>query len=273
MPQCSLCGRAVLPLRSAHFKCRRVNEQAGRELVELATRWLKGATSGDETRQRVEKMERDAFLHRKQRGELLRPLFEAHVQSALEDDVLTVEEESQLVEFVEIFSLGRDELDGGGWYTRFVQCGALRDLLHGKLPQTALPFRLEADEALIWLFQTAQLTEGRLLPAASESGVAVSIPVSTGLYYRVRQPARNDEERDTQRPVDVGSLGVTNRHIHFAGRRGRVRLRLEELEGLRPTHKGVRFRRPGGSRSEGFETGDSWFLVNILTNARNAHSA
>ena len=74
-----------------------------------------------------------------------------------------------------------------------------------------------------------------------------------------------------QRPIDAGSLGVTNRYAHFSGRRTRFRIRLEELEELEPTPKGVSFRRPeAGGKIEGFETGDGWFLMNLLSNARNA---
>lgn len=271
MPKCTLCDRTVLPPRRVHVKCRRANQEARAEIAELADRWLAGEVSGREARAVVERLEAEAFLRREHRGEALRGRFEKQVREALDDAVLTVEEESQLGDFAEVFGLGREELDRDGWFTRYVQSAALRDLLHGKMPQAMLPMELEPGEALLWLFPTAQLTEGEAEPTDEDAHAAGSVRVSTGLYFRMADLSRKGVAGGRLKPVDYGSLGVTNRYAHFAGKHGRLRLRLEELEELEPTVKGVRFRRPGRSgRLEGFETGDGWFLVNLLTNARNA---
>ena len=155
MPSCTFCGRSV-PLFAAHPRCKRKNQAARAQLLELADRFLATEAVDNETRKTVERLERDAFLTREQRGELLAPRFEEHVRKALEDSVLTVEEEAQLVAFTDTFILGKDELDADGWYTRFVQSAALRDLLHGKLPPAVLPMKLEPDEALIWIRQRAR---------------------------------------------------------------------------------------------------------------------
>jgi len=274
MPDCIYCGRRVFPMWSAHGRCRRANREGRAQLVAVADQWLGAATTGDEARAVVERLERDAFLSRRQRGELLRTRFEERVREALSDSVLTVEEESQLVELAEVFALGREELDVAGWYTRFVQSAALRDLLHGKLPHAVLPMKLEPDEALIWLFSTAQYMEGEMPKVSPEAPDAVSIRISQGLYYRIAEARPGLQAAGVLKPVDFGSLGVTNRFAHFTGRRTHLRLPLEELRDLEATGKGVCFRRPGGGRKvEGFETGDGWFLINLLTNARNAHTA
>ena len=271
MPGCVFCGRPLLPLLTAHPRCRKANREGRERLVELADRPLGAREDQEKTRREVERLERDAFVTRTQRGELLRPRFEERVRKALEDSVLTVEEETELVDFTDAFALGCDELDTQGWYTRFVQSAALRDLLHGKLPPAVLPMQLEPGEALIWLFPTAQLTAGELVRHETTATVAASIPVSHGLYYRVTEPAARSEEGIVHQPVDAGALGVTNRYAHFAGHRTRLRLRLEDLEDLEPTAKGVAFRRAeAAGKLQGFETGDGWFLMNLLTNARNA---
>ncbi len=271
MPTCTLCGRPVVPLLSAHPRCKRANREARAKLLALADLSLASGAASDETRTAVERLEREAFLSREQRGELLRSRFEARVREALEDSVLTVEEETQLVEFTEMFVLGKDELDRDGWYTRFVQSAALRDLLHGKIPPAVLPMTLEPDEALIWMFPSAQLTEGAIVRQEAALPTAKSIRVSHGLYFRVGEARVKSRADMVQRPSDAGSLGVTNRYAHFAGRHARFRIRLEEMEQLEPTAKGVSFRRPeAGGKIEGFETGDGWFLMNLLSNARNA---
>ena len=274
MPRCSLCGRTVLPPRRTHVKCRRANQEGRVAVAELAARWLAGGASSDEVRALVERLERDAFVGREHRGEALRARFEQQVKEALADSVLSVEEEAQLGEFVDVFGVGREELDGDGWYTRYLQCAALRDLLHGRLPPSMLPMQLEPGEALLWLFPTAQLTESTSERRDGGLCAFASVRVSGGLYYKIGDPRRSGGEASVQRPVDAGSLGVTNRYAHFAGRQSRFRIRLEDLEDLSPMAKGVVFRRPGRSgKVEGFETGDGWFLVNLLTNARHARLA
>lgn len=274
MAKCRLCGGKVLPPRRTHAKCRRANEAARVEVAGLADRWLAGEIGAEAAHSEIERLERDGFLGRGQRGEALRSRFEKMTREALDDAVLTVEEESQLGEFAELFGLGREELDQNGWYTRYLQSAALRDLLHGRLPQSVLPMELEPGETLLWLFPTAQLTEGASRQRGVSLGEAATVRVSDGLYFRMADLRRSGGETDVQKPVDVGPLGVTNRYAHFAGKRSRFRIRLEDLERLEPTAKGVVFRRPGRSGNfEGFETGDGWFLVNLLTNARNAGGA
>lgn len=271
MAKCTLCGRTVLPPRRTHAKCRRVLQTASEQIAQVADRWLAGEVDADQVRSSVERLEQESFLGRGPRGDALRSRFEKLVREALDDAVLTVEEESQLGEFAEIFGLGREELDRDGWYTRYLQSAALRDLLHGKLPQSILPMELEPGEALLWLFPTAQLTEGTSRSRGGELGAAASVRVSDGLYFRMSDLRRSGGGTTVQKPVDIGSLGVSNRYAHFAGKRSRFRIRLEDLERLEPTEKGVVFRRAGrGGKFEGFETGDGWFLVNLLTNAQNA---
>lgn len=274
MPKCSLCGRTVLPPRRMHVKCRRTNQEGRAAVAALAERWLAGEATSAEAGASVERLEREAFVGREHRGEALRALFEQQVKEALADSVLSVEEEAHLGEFVDVFGLGREELDRDGWFTRYLQSAALRDLLHGRLPPAVLPMQLEPGEALLWLFPTAQLTEGTSESRGGGLGAFASVRVSGGLYYKVGDLRRAAGEASVQRPVDVGSLGVTNRYAHFAGRQSRFRIRLEDLDELAPTAKGVVFRCPGRSgKVEGLETGDGWFLVNLLTNARNARLA
>jgi hypothetical protein len=91
----------------------------------------------------------------------LRPLivegWETAAGRALEDDVLSQEEESSLLAFAQSLSLSQEELDRAGVYSRVMKAAVIRDVLEGKIPQHIeaqenLPFNLQKGETLVWVF-------------------------------------------------------------------------------------------------------------------------
>ncbi len=245
--------------------------RAARErLVAAGERLLAGEARPEEVRPLIDELQSTSFMTRERRGKALRPLFEQHVRAALEDSVLTVEEERQLMDFVDAFSLGRGELDAEGWFTRVVQCAAVRDLLQGQRPRQTASFELEAGETVLWQFPDAHYLTGQPVSRGSAASFATSVPISHGLYYRVGPRQESIGKDESYEPTDVGVLGVTNRHLHFSGLRGRFRIPLADLGEVAQSSDGVRFVRRNEARiREAFVTGDGWFLVNLLTNAKN----
>lgn len=68
--------------------------------------------------------------------------WERAVTAALEDHILSQEEERALVAYKDKSSLAQHDLDGNGAYTNVAKAGVIRDLLEGKVPSARVLGRL-----------------------------------------------------------------------------------------------------------------------------------
>ena len=148
--------------------------------------------------------------------------WERAVEAAFDDGVLTEDEESALSELKQYFSLSQQDLDRNGSFTKLVKGAVLRDILDGNLPERvridgSLPFNLQKTEKVVWVFQNVDYYEEKTRTRYVGGSQGVSIRIAKGLYYRTG--AFKGERVQTSETIhaDTGLLGVTNKHIYFAG--------------------------------------------------------
>ena len=66
---------------------------------------------------------------------------------------------------------------------------------------------------------------------------------------------------------DIGLLGLTTKHIHFAGSRKRFRVRYDRIVAFEPFSDGFGIMRDAQTaRPQTFQTGDGWFAYNLAAN-------
>ena len=83
----------------------------------------------------------------------------------------------------------------------------------------------------------------------------VSIRVARGLYYRPSTFRRRSIEWEETIHADTGLLGLTTKHIHFAGRRKRFRVRYDKIVAFDPFSDGSGIMRDGQTaRTQTFRT-------------------
>ena len=67
--------------------------------------------------------------------------------------------------------------------------------------------------------------------------------------------------------MDTGLLGITTRHMYFAGDSKRFRVRHDRIVTIEPYSDGVGIMRDSvRARPETFRIGDGWFAYNLLRN-------
>lgn len=174
---------------------------------------------------------------------------------------------------VVIFGIDQEDLDRNGAYTRLVQAGILRDLVEGKVPQRmrlasrALPFRLQKTETMIWVFHHVDYYTVRTRREYRGRSAGVSVRVARGVYFRTGGFKGHPVDYDETVHVDTGLLGVTTRHIYFAGVSKRFRVRHDRIVTIEPYSDGVGIMRDSvRARPETFRVGDGWFAYNLLRN-------
>ena len=64
--------------------------------------------------------------------------------------------------------------------------------------------------------------------------------------------------------ADIGLLGLTNKHIYFAGSRKKFRVRHDSIVSFDPYDDGLGIMRDAQTaRPQTFRTGDGWFVYNL----------
>jgi hypothetical protein len=203
--------------------------------------------------------------------------WEQAASDALEDDLLTHEEEDNLVQFRDKFGLTQEQLDQEGTYSRIAKAGIIRDLLENKIPQRinvigSLPFNLQKGESLVWLFQNVGYAELRTTYSGSYQGV--SLKVAKGVYYRTGIFRGNPTPTAKMFKIDTGTLGMTNKNIYFSGSIKTFRIPYLKIVSFTPYSDGLGFQRDAQTaKPQVFITNDGWFTYNLAMNLSRIASA
>ena len=198
---------------------------------------------------------------------------EVEVDRALEDGLLSANEESAIATFAAHFGLDSNALDRQGAWTRVTKAAILRDLTEGIVPQRMdasrvdLPFRLQKSETLIWLFTDVDYSTVRTRREFQGGHAGVSIRVAKGLYFHTGGFKGRPVQVEETVYVDTGLLGITTRHIYFSGSAKSFRVRHDRIVAIQPYSDGVGITRDGvRAKPETFQLGDGWFAYNLLRN-------
>ena len=203
---------------------------------------------------------------------LLIRAWETAVQGALEDGLLSLDEENTLARYADHFSLTQQDLDQNGVQTSLVQAAVLRDVTQGIIPKRqrvngAVPFNLMKSEQLVWVIQGVDYLETVVRRERRGTSHGISIRVARGLYYRPSTFRSRPIEWEETVHADTGMLGLTTKHIYFAGSRKRFRVRYDKIVAFEPFSDGSGIMRDAQTaRPQTFRTGDGRFAYNLAVN-------
>ena len=167
-----------------------------------------------------------AGLRQDEAKRLLAQAWEAAVEGALEDGLLPLDEENAHEKYAAHFGLTQQNLDGNGVQTSLVQAAVIREVTQEIVPQRqrvngAVPFNLMKSKKLVWVVQGMDYLETVARRERRSTSHGLSIRVARGLYYSPRQFRSRPIEWEETVHADTGLLGLTTKHIHFAGSRKR----------------------------------------------------
>lgn len=147
--------------------------------------------------------------------------------------------------------------------------------MEGKIPQRIqvrgdLPFVFQKTEQLIWVFPEVAYYEDRTRRQFVGGHHGVSFRIAKGVYYRAGTFRGTPVETTERTSMGTGILGVTNKHIYFAGPMKTFRIRHDKIVSVVPFSDGVGIQRDGATaKPQTFVTGDGWFTYNMLMNVSN----
>ena len=206
------------------------------------------------------------------RRQLLVRAWEEAVEGVIEDGVVSLDEEAALAQYISHFDLTQEELNRNGAQTSLVQAAVIRDITQGIVPQRqnitgTLPFNLMKSETLVWVIQGVDYLETVVRRERRGSSHGLSIRVARGLYYRPSTFRSRPIEWEETVHADTGLLGLTTKHLYFAGSRKKFRVRYDRIVSFDPYDDGFGIMRDAQTaKPQTFRTGDGWFPYNLAVN-------
>ena len=206
------------------------------------------------------------------RRQLLVRAWEEAVEGVIEDGVVSLDEEAALAQYSDHFALTQEEMDRNRAQTTLVQASVIRDVTQGIVPQRQniegrVPFNLMKSETLVWVIQDVDYLETVVRWERRGSSHGVSIRVARGIYYSPRQSRSRPIEWEETVHQDTGVLGLTTKHLYFAGAKKKFRVQYDRIVSFDPYDDGFGIMRDAQSaKPQTFRTGDGWFPYNLATN-------
>ena len=148
----------------------------------------------------------------------------------------------------------------------------IRDITMGIIPQRQnvqgrIPFNLMKSETLVWVIDGVDYLETVVRRERRGSSHGLSIRVARGVYYRPSTFRSRPIEWEETVHADTGLLGLTTKHIYFAGSRKKFRVRYNRIVSFDPYDDGFGIMRDAQTaKPQTFRTGDGWFAYNLATN-------
>lgn len=192
------------------------------------------------------------------------------VDSALDDHLLSVDEETRLTEISHAFGLDSERLTEHGYLSKFIQASILRDLQNGE-PKTRisldvpLPFKLLANEVLLWAFPNTRLIEQVTKREVKGGSTGVNLRIMKGVYWRVGAFKAVPVSWDETQQTDTGLLVLTNKHLLFSGPRKNFRIPFTKLASIEPFRDAIEIQRDTQSAKPIILGGiDGQFAYNVI---------
>ncbi|WP_104749201.1 hypothetical protein [Helicobacter cynogastricus] len=280
MGDCQFCNRPAGFLRKQHKECLQRHTEAQEQIkyaIQEAYQQNKIAPQELEVLQNyLNQLATNAFVNPPLQQDLIAQGVGCAIEKALEDGLLSVDEEERIRVLIAFFQLSQELLDKWRYYTRLTQAHILRQVMEGVIPQSLnltgapLPFVFQKSEKLIWVEQGVAYYETKTTSRYVGGSQGMSVRIMKGVYYRVGAFKGHRIQEDQLQYIDTGILAITTKNLYFGGKAKSVRLPLAKFISIAPYEDGVSVHKEGASaKPQVFYNGDSWFLYNLLTNIHN----
>ena len=97
-----------------------------------------------------------------------------------------------------------------------------------------IPFNLMKSEQLVWVIQDVDYLETVVRRERRGTSHRVSIRITRGVYYRPSTFRSHPIEWEETVHADTGLLGLTTKHVYFAGPRKKFRVRYDRIVSFDP---------------------------------------
>ena len=158
MGECRYCGKPAGFMRSQHAECREKHDAAVKRIPQAFAKWVQSKYPAADFRRDTSNFAKSHFVSDDELRSLTLSAFGIAIDKALEDHLLTAEEEDKLGSLLKEFGVTINDLAPSAG-EKLIKGAILKDLGEGKVPERVkldgqVPLNLARDEKIIWVFRT-----------------------------------------------------------------------------------------------------------------------
>lgn len=271
MAKCKYCGKDAGFFSSTHKECERFAKETMEYFTQLAMHAFIHGGDEKELRLALNEAVQRAALTPEQSEQAALAAITRSVETALEDGVVTEEEDEHLVLLTKAFTIPDKTLWELPAWGQLVKSRVLADILDGKTPTdfqaTGMTIVLQKGETVIWAFNGVASHETRTRRHFVGSSAGVSVRVMKGVYLRTSAFKGHPVETTERVHADTGAFIITTKHVFFQGAFGVVKMPLKKLASVDPYSDGIGLQLDSASaKPRVFQGLDGWFTYNVITN-------
>ena len=272
MSDCRYCGEPAGFLRHQHTECEAAHTSAIAAIADAIRFSLAHPETLPSLPANIQEKATTGFVSKTEEQLLLVGAWRHSLDQIIESGVLDEARESQLIEFMKVCHLSRDDLNATHSFDRLVKASTLRDVMHGTIPQKFtltgnLPVNFQKGEQLVWAFPNTRYLEDKTRHVTVGHSGGTSMRVAKGLYFHSNSFRSESVETTERRCVDVGWFIVTSKNVYFAGPQKSLRIPYPKIVSFQAYSNGLGLMRDAASaKPQTFVTGDGWFTYNLVAN-------
>ena len=134
MGECKYCGRPAGLMKSQHAECRDKHDTAIKRIPQAFTKWVESEYPAADFHRDTAKFAKSHFVSDDELRALTLSAFGTAIDKALEDHLLTTEEEDKLASLLKEFGLTLNDLAPSAGH-KLIKGAILKDLDEGKVPE------------------------------------------------------------------------------------------------------------------------------------------
>lgn len=273
MGNCIYCGQKAGFLKSKHKDCESNYFDGKNKIIENICTAITNNSDFDNLENKIKEIAEKSYVKPDEIIDLYVKGFDKAVESFLDDSILTTEEEDKISKFETHYNFEQNVIDKNGSLQKVVKAAILREVLDGQIPENKLniqgnlPFLLQKNENVIWIFQNVDFYEQRTRTIYQGKTQGVSIRIAKGLYYRTGSFKGNPVKIEEMKYISRGIVALTNKQIYFASSAKNFKVPYNKIVTIDPYEDGVGLQKDGANtKPQVFKGLDGWFTYNLISN-------
>lgn len=273
MGNCIYCGQKAGFLKSKHKDCESNYFDSKNKIIENICTAITKDSDFDNLENKIKEIAEKNYVKPDEIIDLYTKGFDKAVDSFLDDGILTTDEEDKISKFKTHYNFEQNVIDKNGSLQKVVKAAILREILDGQIPETKLniqgnlPFLLQKNENVIWIFQNVDFYEQRTRTVYQGKTQGVSVRIAKGLYYRTGSFKGNPVKIEEMKYISKGLVALTNKQIYFSSSAKNFKVPYNKIVTIDPYEDGVGLQKDGANtKPQVFKGLDGWFTYNLISN-------
>lgn len=274
---CKICGKSAGLFSSIHKECVIAHSNAMESIPFVVSRSINSNMDLGSLNSEVGRLADDGFINQYELDDLFVLGFDESVENFLEDGVISEVEDDRISEFIKYFNLNQKFLDKNGSYSKVAMGLVLNDIFQGRFPKSRmdipnnLPFLLDKDESIIWIFQNVKFNEQQNKTTYLGTSQGISIKIANGIYYRTGQFRGFPVTNSQMTFIGKGMFALTNKNFYFSSSTKSFKTPYAKLISMTQYSVGIGVQKDGASsKPQVFAGLNGWFTYNLISNLRRS---